>query len=251
MKSFAKVLLCAATLVLLGAGCATRPPHEDASDPLQPVNRAVYTFNDYFDRGLLKPVARQYVRFVPNAARTGVRNVFNNLAEPVTIVNDVLQGKGGQAAGDTMRFGFNTIFGVLGLLDVATGWGLERHREDFGQTFATWGFGEGWYVVLPFLGPSTVRDGLGLVPEWPLRPIPYLVDDLATRYGIYALGAVSLRADLLSASDVLDTGALDPYLQVREAYRQKRWSDIHDGNPPEPDFFDSELFKDDSDVPPP
>jgi phospholipid-binding lipoprotein MlaA len=180
-----------------------------------------------------------------------VRNAFNNLAEPVTIVNGVLQGKGGQAAGDTMRFGFNTIFGVFGLLDVATGWGLERHREDFGQTFATWGFGEGWYLVLPFLGPSTVRDGLGLVPEWPLRPVPYLVDDTATRYGIYALGVVSLRADLLTASDVLDTGALDPYLQVREAYRQRRWSDIHDGNPPEPDFFDSELFKDDSDAPPP
>jgi phospholipid-binding lipoprotein MlaA len=251
MQRVAKLLTWTGALALLGSGCATRTPYEDASDPLEPVNRAIYTFNDYFDRGILKPVAQQYVRFVPDAARTGVRNVFNNLVEPITIVNDVLQGKGHQAAGDTMRLIFNTTFGVLGLMDVSTGWGLERHREDFGQTFAVWGFGEGWYLVLPFLGPSNVRDGIGVVAAWKMQPVPYLVDDTTTRYGIYALYFVSQRADLLSATEVLDTAALDPYLQVREAYRQKRWSDIHDGHPPEPDFFDQELFKDEGDAPPP
>lgn len=242
MKPIATLLTGIAGLALLCSGCATRAPHEEASDPLEPVNRAIYTFNDYLDRGVLKPVAKGYVKVVPGTARTGVRNFFNNLLEPITIVNDVLQGKGHQAAGDTMRFGFNTIFGVLGLIDVATPWGLERHKEDFGQTFATWGIGEGWYIVIPLLGPSNVRDGVGTLLALKLQPVPYLVDDSATRYGIYSLYFISQRADLLSASEVLDTAALDPYLQVREAYRQKRWSDIHDGNPPEPDFFEDELF---------
>jgi phospholipid-binding lipoprotein MlaA len=243
MKPFAKRLTWIAGLALLGSGCATRPPYEEVSDPLEPVNRAIYNFNDYLDRGVLKPVAKGYVKVVPAAARTGVRNFFNNLLEPITIINDALQGKGRQALADTMRFGFNTTFGVFGLVDVATPWGLERHQEDFGQTFGTWGIGEGWYLVLPLLGPSSVRDGVGTLMALKLQPVPYLVDDTATRWGIYSLYFISLRADLLSASEVLDTAALDPYLQVREAYRQKRWSEIHDGNPPEPDFFDDELFK--------
>jgi phospholipid-binding lipoprotein MlaA len=184
------------------------------------------------------------VAVLPDFARTGVRNFFNNLLEPITIVNDVLQGKPHQTASDTMRFGFNTIFGVFGLVDVSTGWGLEHHKEDFGETFAKWGFGEGWYLVLPILGPSNVRDGVGLIPALYLQPVPYLTDDMLVRYGIYSLYFISKRADLLSASDILDAAAIDPYLQVREAYRQKRWRDIHDGKPPEPEFFDDELFKD-------
>jgi phospholipid-binding lipoprotein MlaA len=243
MSKNGKLFAWMGLLVLLSAGCATRSPYQDASDPLEPVNRAVYTFNDYFDRGLLKPVAKGYVAVMPDFARTGVRNFFNNLLEPVTIVNDVLQGKPHQTASDTMRFAFNSIFGVFGLLDVSTGWGLERHKEDFGQTFATWGFGEGWYLVLPFLGPSNVRDSVGLIPALTLEPVHHLTDDSLIQWGSYGLYLVSQRADLLSATDVLDTAALDPYLQVREAYRQKRWRDIHDGKPPEPDFFDEELFK--------
>jgi len=243
MTNYGKLLTWTGVLALLCAGCATRTPYEDASDPLEPVNRAVYTFNDYVDRGVLKPVARGYVEVLPDFARTGVRNFFNNLLEPVTIVNDVLQGKPHQTVSDTLRFGFNTIFGVFGLFDVATGWGLDRHREDFGQTFATWGFGEGWYIVLPFLGPSNARDAVGLIPALQLEPVQYLTNDSLVQWGTYGLYFVSQRADLLSATDVLDTAAIDPYLQVREAYRQKRWRDIHDGRPPEPDFFDDELFK--------
>ena len=229
-------------MLLVGTGCATRTPYEDVSDPLEPLNRAIYTFNDYLDRGVLKPVAEKYVEFIPGTARTGVRNFYNNLLEPITIINGALQGKGEQAVSDTMRFGFNTIFGVLGLIDVSTDWGLERHEEDFGQTFAVWGFGEGWYLVLPLFGPSNVRDGIGLLAALRLQPIRY-VDDTTLKYTAYSLYFISQRADLLSATAVLDTASLDAYLQVREAYRQKRWSDIHDGNPPEPDFFDKELFE--------
>ncbi len=230
------------SVLMLGA-CTTRSPYEEVSDPLEPANRVVYKFNDMLDRAVLKPTAEGYVKVVPAAARTSVRNFYNNLLEPITIINDVLQAKGQQAAGDTMRFGFNTIFGVFGLFDVSTGWGLERHQEDFGQTFAVWGFGEGWYMVLPLLGPSTARDTVGLIPEWELSPLQYIVEDATVRYAAWGLFFTSRRADLLTASKVLDAAALDPYLQVRGAYRQKRWNDIHDGNPPEPDFFDEELFE--------
>lgn len=239
IKQFAWVIL----LSLLFAGCAVRSPYEEASDPLEPANRVVYKFNDGLDRLVIKPIAEGYQEYVPSVARTGVRNFFNNINEPLTIVNNILQGKPGHAAGDTMRFGFNTIFGVLGLFDVATGWGLEMHKEDFGQTFGVWGFGEGWYLMLPILGPSTVRDTAGL-------PLEYQIDLLAqntsgiTRYSALGLLLISKRADLLSASDVLDSGSVDSYLQVREAYRQRRWFDIHDGNPPDEDFSDAELFGD-------
>ncbi|MEN8761905.1 MAG: VacJ family lipoprotein [Thiogranum sp.] len=233
-----------ALLIVVLAGCAVRPPTEEANDPLEPMNRAIYKFNDALDRAVLKPVAEGYQEYIPSPARTGVRNFFSNLYEPLTIVNNALQGKPSQAAGDTMRLIFNTTFGVFGLFDVATGWGLEPHNEDFGQTFGVWGFGEGWYLVLPLLGPSTARDaaGIGLQFAFELDPIQYVVSRESPRYAAFALLLISERAELLSASEVLDTAAVDEYLQVREAFRQKRWNEIHDGDPPEPDFFDKELF---------
>ena len=239
IKQFAWIVL----LSLLFAGCAVRSPYEEVRDPLEPVNRVIYKFNDGLDRLVVRPVAEGYQNYIPSPARTGVRNFFNNIYEPLTIINNILQGKGDHAAGDTMRFGFNTIFGVLGLFDVATGWGLEMHKEDFGQTFGVWGFGEGWYLMLPLLGPSTVRDAAGLPLEWQVDLLARNTSGV-TRYSAYSLLFVSRRADLLSASDVLDSGAVDPYLQLREAYRQKRWYDIHDGNPPDEDFSDEELFGD-------
>ena len=232
---------CTALLIVVLSGCAVRPPHEPASDPLEPVNRAIYKFNDALDRAVLKPVAETYQEYIPSPLQTGVRNFFFNLYEPFTIVNNVLQGKPGHAAGDTMRLIFNTTFGVLGFFDVATGWGLEPHQEDFGQTFGVWGIGEGWYLMLPLLGPSTGRDAPGVVLEYKLDPINQLTSGVP-RYAATGLLFISKRAELLSASEVLDTAAVDSYLQVREAYRQKRWDQIHDGNPPEPDFFDKELF---------
>ena len=239
IKQFAWVVL----LSLLFAGCAVRSPYEEASDPLEPVNRVIYNFNDGLDRFVMRSLAEGYQEYIPSPARTGVRNFFNNIYEPLTIINNILQGKGDHAAGDTMRFGFNTIFGVLGLFDVATGWGLEMHKEDFGQTFGVWGFGEGWYLMLPLLGPSTVRDTAGLPLEWQVDLIARNTSGI-TRYSAYSLFFISRRADLLSASDVLDSGSVDPYLQLREAYRQKRWYDIHDGSPPDEDFSDEELFGD-------
>ncbi|HFD79626.1 MAG TPA: VacJ family lipoprotein [Gammaproteobacteria bacterium] len=241
-RSFPSALLL---LSLLLPGCAVRSPQQEASDPLEPFNRFVYMFNDVLDRTVMKPVARRYQKYVPPPARTGVRNFFNNLYEPITVVNNTLQGKPGEAAGDLMRFGFNSVFGVFGLVDVSTDWGLPHHVEDFGQTFAVWGFGEGWYLMLPLLGPSNVRDGIGLLPEYKLSLLSNNTSG-TTRYAAYALKFVSKRADLLSATNVLETSSLDEYVQVREAYRQQRWNQIHDGNPPEPDFFDEELFEDDS-----
>lgn len=230
-----------ALLIVVLAGCAVRPPDEPASDPLEPLNRAVYKFNDVLDRAVLKPVAQGYQDYIPSPLRTGVRNFFFNLYEPFTIVNNALQGKPGDAAGDTMRLIFNTTFGVFGLFDVATGWGLQPHQEDFGQTFGVWGMGEGWYLMLPLFGPSTGRDAPGVVLEYIFDPISNTTSGVP-RYAAAGLLLISERAELLSASDVLDTAAVDEYLQVREAFRQQRWNDIHDGNPPEPDFFDKELF---------
>jgi phospholipid-binding lipoprotein MlaA len=229
-------------LIVVLAGCAVRPPEQEANDPLEPLNRAIYRFNDALDRAVLRPVAEGYQEYVPSPVRTGVRNFFFNIREPFTIVNQVLQGKPDQAAGDTMRLMFNTTFGVFGLFDVATGWGLEPHEEDFGQTFGVWGIGEGWFLMLPLLGPSTARDAPGLVLEYKFAPIRQLTSGVET-YAAAGLFFISERAELLSATEVLDTASVDPYLEVREAYRQKRWSEIHDGNPPEPDFFDKELFE--------
>ncbi|HKK14435.1 MAG TPA: VacJ family lipoprotein [Gammaproteobacteria bacterium] len=225
--------LCALAGAIALAGCAVRPPYEPANDPLEPVNRAVYKFNDTVDRALIKPVAQGYKKAVPQPVRTGVGNFFDNLKAPVVVVNDLLQGKVAQGGMDTSRFIWNSTVGLAGLIDVATPMGLEQHDEDFGQTFGAWGIGEGWYLVLPLLGPSTVRDAAGLPPAWVMDPV-YRTSDMALRNGAVVLRTVNTRARLLGASNVLQTAALDPYLYTREAYRQYRWNRIYDGNPPPP-----------------
>ncbi len=232
-----------ASLTVLLQACAVTSPYEEASDPLEGMNRVIYRFNDTLDRNLTKPIAERYQAYVPSPVRTGVSNFFGNIYEPIVIVNDLLQWKPQQTISDTMRFGFNTVFGVAGLIDVSSSWGLEKHHEDFGQTFGTWGFGEGWYLMLPFLGPSTVRDTAGLPPAWLMEPVNIETGG-RVRLAWYSLFVVSKRAGLLSASRILDAGSVDAYLQLRTAYRQKRWFEIYDGNPPEPDFFDDELFND-------
>jgi phospholipid-binding lipoprotein MlaA len=222
-------------LLLLTAGCANTPPYEEPSDPLEPVNRVIYRFNDVVDRAVFKPVAKGYQKITPTPVQTGVGNFFSNLWDPVVIVNDVLQGKLTQGASDTARVVFNSTFGVLGLIDVATPMGHPKHDEDFGQTFAVWGAGEGWYLVLPILGPSTVRDAVGLVPEYALDPVTRLTrhDEIRARNSLYVLRITDKRARLLGASKIRDTAALDEYLFTRAAYRQYRWSLIYDGNPPQ------------------
>lgn len=225
---------------VLLSGCAHRAPYEEVSDPLEPVNRLVYRFNDVLDRKILKPTAKGYQKVVPSPARVGIRNFFSNLKEPLNIVNSLLQGKPANSVSGLMRFTFNSVFGLAGLVDVATGWELPQHREDFGQTLAVWGVGEGWYIVLPLFGPSNVRDALTLPLNWQLDPVLY--PKPVIRFPVAALRIVSDRADLLNATRVLDAAALDRYISVREAYRQLRWNAIYDGNPPEPDFFDDELL---------
>ena len=230
-----KVVVTLTLALLLTTGCAQRPPHKDAADPLEPINRAIYQFNDKVDELVLKPVAEGYQRVTPAPVQRSVHNFFQNLEEPIVIVNSALQGKFHQAASDSARFFFNTTFGIGGLFDVATSMGHPKHQEDFGQTFGVWGFGEGWYLVLPLLGPSTVRDASGRLVDSQMDLVAQH-EEVRERNVAIALRVVDARTQLLSASRVRDTAAIDPYLYTREAYRQFRWSRIHDGNPPLPDF---------------
>ncbi|MFN2308817.1 MAG: VacJ family lipoprotein [Gammaproteobacteria bacterium] len=218
-------------------GCANSPPHEDISDPLEPVNRVVDQFNDKVDRALIKPVAEVYEKVTPTPVRSSVGNFFGNLGEPRVIVNQFLQGKGREGLSDTGRLLVNSTLGLFGLFDPASQMGLNRHDEDFGQTFGRWGIGEGWYVVLPLMGPSTVRDTLGKFGDYQLDPV-VRHEEIRERNSLAGLRLVDTRASLLSAGRVRDAAALDSYLFTREAYRQLRWSRIHDGNPPPLPFDD-------------
>lgn len=229
-----------AMLTLCGlSACANTPPHEDVSDPLEPVNRVVDKFNDKVDRAIFKPAAQGYEKIVPAPARSSVTNFFGNLGEPLVIVNQLLQGKGNAGMSDTGRFLVNSTLGLLGLFDPASQMGLSKHNEDFGQTFGRWGMGEGWYLVLPILGPSTVRDTAGKFGDYRFDPV-VAHEEVRERNSLTGLRLVDTRANLLSATKVRDTAALDNYLFTREAYRQLRWNRIHDGDPPPVRFDEDE-----------
>lgn len=218
-------------------------------DPLEPFNRAMYTFNDKLDRYFLKPVAKGYRAVVPSPARTGVSNFFNNLREPIVFINDTLQGKFKHAAGDLGRFVTNTTIGIFGLFDVATHFGLEQHNEDFGQTLGVWGVKEGPYLVLPFFGPSNFRDGVGLYADYQAYP-PSHMEEQSTASKLYLLQTISTRAQLLEAGDILEQAAgQDPYVFVREAYRQRRRSLIRDGASAEPAPLDPSIFEEEEPAP--
>lgn len=221
------------------SACASRPPQDEVADPLEPVNRVVDTVNDKIDRAVFKPTAKAYEKVVPGQARTSVTNFFSNLGEPLVFTNQFLQGKPKEGISDIARLLVNSTIGLLGLFDPATKMGLAKHNEDFGQTFGKWGFGEGWYVVLPLLGPSTVRDSIGLIGDYQMDPVSH-IDEVRERNSLTALRVIDTRANLLSATRLRDTAALDPYLFTREAYRQLRWNRIHDGNPPPVVFDDDE-----------
>lgn len=201
----------------------------EAYDPLERLNRKIYSFNQVLDRTVLKPVAEVYQEYLPQVVRTGVGNFFRNLWEPTNILNSLLQGKIARAGNDTARFIANSTVGLLGLVDVATRWGLPRSNEDFGQTLGVWGTAEGPYLVLPFFGPRTLRDTVGFVADWYTDPVTYIEPDV-TRWGIRGVYYVDERAQLLGASKVLEQAGADEYLFVREAYRQRRKSLIADGN---------------------
>lgn len=231
MKLLQILLLAVATSLV---GCATLPPDEPA-DPLERVNRALFTFNRTADRYVLKPVAQGYKRVVPTFAQRGVINFFSNLGEPVTIVNGALQGKFLQATSDTGRFLLNSTAGFGGLMDVATKAGLHKHDEDFGQTLGYYGIGTGIYLMLPLLGPSNGRDLIGFGVDYVTNPLYYVQannsDEDYIFYGATGLRLLKTRAQLLSADPLLD-GALDPYIFIRTAYMQTRLNSVYDGSPP-------------------
>jgi phospholipid-binding lipoprotein MlaA len=223
-----RALLGAAALAA-AAGCATTSG--DPRDPLEGVNRAVYAFNDQVDQIVLAPAARLYKNIAPEGLREVVRNVLNNFDDLFIGANNLLQGKLEDAVNDWGRFAFNTVFGFLGMWDVASDMGLEKHNEDFGQTLARWGVGDGAYLVLPLLGPSTLRDTAALPVDWAGDPVAAHrpVDE---GNALVAFRTVARRADLLGASDTLEEGALDKYLFHREAFLQRRRSLVYDGSPP-------------------
>ncbi len=210
------------------ASCA-HAPLDNPSDPLEPVNRAVFSFNRSADKYVLKPVTLGYQKVTPDFARKGVSNFFNNLDEPRTIVNDLLQFKVRQAAADTGRFLLNTTAGFAGLMDVATDAGLPRNREDFGQTLGSYGVGEGWYLMLPLLGPSTNRDLLGRLADSPTQLGSYV--PLTEEVALLGGQIVDARSKLIGSESLIDN-AFDPYIFVRSAYLQMRLNRVYDGAPP-------------------
>jgi len=214
--------------VVLMAGCATG---KDPRDPFEGFNRGVYTFNDELDKAILRPTAEAYRVILPQFVRSSVSNFFSNINDIVVALNNLLQGKFTAAYSDLGRVAINSTIGVLGLFDVASEAGIEKHDEDFGQTLGRWGVAEGPYIMLPFFGPSTGRDTVGRVGDYFSDPVSY-VDPTRNRNQLWGTRVVSRRAELLDASTVLQTAALDPYEFVRDAYLQRRRSLIHDGNPP-------------------
>lgn len=236
------VTLAAPSEALAAADTATLEEGFRDPDPFEGFNRSIYRFNERVDRAVLKPLAIRYVKYVPPTVRRGVGNFVSNLREPTTIVNDLLQGKVKQAGKDTLRFVINTTFGLLGVLDIATQLDLGRNREDFGQTLGRWGIPSGPYLVLPFLGPSNIRDAAGLVPQYLYTDLTAGIEDDGLLWTIFAARAVDTRADLLKIDKVL-AEQLDPYVFVRETYHQRRLSEIHDGQPPlQEDEFLEELL---------
>jgi phospholipid-binding lipoprotein MlaA len=219
---------CLAVLALALTGCATGP---DRRDPLENFNRGVSRFNDELDAAVLKPVASAYQDHVPAPARKAVGNVFSNLGDVWSMVNSALQFKMQHAAESLMRVSVNTVFGFYGVLDIATEAGIERHREDFGQTLATWGVPSGPYLVLPVLGPSTLRDASALAVDRQ-GDLVREIDPAGARNASYALRAVDARASVLRAGRLIDEVALDRYTFTRDAYLQRRRAEIFEGEPP-------------------
>lgn len=225
-----RLLVATVAAVCLG-GCATGPQANPA-DPLEPFNRGVTRFNDTVDSTIMRPVAVAYETVVPQLVRTGVTNFFNNLTDVWSFANSVMQLRAERSAQTFMRVNVNTFFGLGGLLDVASEAGLERQREDFGQTLGRYGVGPGPYLVLPILGPSTVRDTAAL-------PVDYWgglisnVNDIPVRNSLYAARLVDARAQLLPVDRLLRDAALDRYTLTRDVFLQRRRNEVYDGNPPD------------------
>jgi phospholipid-binding lipoprotein MlaA len=220
---------------LLG-GCSTiqaaRGGPGQKLDPWENWNRKVFAFNEGLDQKVLKPVATAYTNVVPQPVRTGVGNFFGNFGDGWSAVNNLLQGKVEKSIQDVTRFGTNTLFGLFGVVDIASEMGLDHQYEDFGQTLGRWGVGAGAYVVLPVLGPSTVRDAAALPLDRAFSP-SLLINEGSIQAGVITLQLINARASLLGASRVIDDISLDKYTFVRDAYLQRRRSLVFDGDVPE------------------
>lgn len=238
MTAIKTILVFGITLLL--AGCASAQPgnlqKNNPKDPLESINRNIYQFNEVFDKTLLKPAAQGYNAILPEPGRIVLNNFFSNLDDVTVTLNDLLQLKLKQAASDGSRVLFNSTFGILGLLNVADQ--LEKHNEDFGQTLGYWGIGSGPYLVLPFFGPSSVRDGIGLGGD-SLTGVITNLRDVPTRNTLYVTDKVNTRAKLLDREKTLEE-ASDRYAFIRDYYLARRQNLVYDGNPPREKYIDEE-----------
>lgn len=217
------------TFIVFLGGCATTGGG-DERDPVEGLNRAIFKLNEGLDAALFRPIAQGYQSIAPDVVDKSVTNFFGNLQDVVTIFNDLLQFKIEQGGSDIARVLVNSTIGVFGLIDVASDVGLEKHNEDFGQTLGHWGVDTGPYLVLPILGPSSVRDTLGIVVDSVAFDPINDIDHVSTRNSMKVAEAIDKRADLLGASNILEKAALDRYDFLKESYFQKRESDVRDGD---------------------
>jgi len=238
-------------IALITSGCASVET-TDPRDPLESYNRAAYAFNDGFDQYLLKPVAEGYDTITPAPVQTGINNFFSNLDDIIVIFNDLLQLKPMQFVSDTGRFIVNSTLGLAGFIDWASDMNMPKHEEDFGQTLGYWGVPSGPYFIIPFLGPSTIRDGTALLVDTQYNPIwqelesgfPINRRDQTVSWSLRIVKGIDTRASLLKAENILNEASLDRYIFIREAYLQRRQNLVYDGNPPEEaiEFSEDELF---------
>lgn len=239
-------LLTACGLAMLLIGCA----NQANKDPLEGINRGIYKFNDVADKAVIKPISKGYKAVAPTPVRTGINNFFDNLRTITSVFNNLLQLKFANAFSESGRFVINTTFGLAGFIDVAGMDKIPVHREDFGQTLGHWGVGNGAYLVLPFFGPSTVRDATGLVIDTATTdPITYThnIGEIRLHNQLRVAQFIDKRTELLDASDIVDEASLDPYAFMRDAYLQHRASAVQDGLVPR-DLIKDEFEEVDSEI---
>ncbi|MET0066272.1 MAG: VacJ family lipoprotein [Candidatus Thiodiazotropha sp.] len=229
--------------LLFLSGCAS-VQSQLGSDPLESFNRGSDQFNQEFDRVVARPVAKGYRYVTPSVVDLGVTNFFNNLADIPSAANNLLQLKPGRALSDIGRVCINSTLGIFGFFDVASDMGIPSYKEDMGQTLGYWGVGDTPFLVIPFFGPTTLRDLVGRVGDFMINPVVYPTQ--TAFYALTTLYYVDLRADLLEAGNVLDEAAVDRYAFLREFYLQRRRSQINDGmDQADDELFDESLFMDD------
>lgn len=236
------------TFNLFLVGCASLS-NGNPQDPLEKVNRPLYSFNRGLDKVILKPVTKGYKAITPDPVEKSVSNIFGNLDDVITMTNGLLQGKIKQSGSDLGRVVINSTIGIVGIFDVASKWGLKKHDEDFGQTLGYWGIKPGPYLMLPFLGPSDFRDAWGQVGDYLANPVTYF-NNKTLRYALTGMDIINTRASLLRLDKQLEE-SLDEYAFVRDAYIQNRQYRVYDGNPPETDDWldeDDDCLEDDCDL---